>query len=180
MDYQATSNPTPPLKVPVYFIGVNYPPEVVNLMYLVRGSVYKVPTSGGVTEVGGVIMVNQNDVKELINKARYFDGKKLVEVLTTDATIAAAVKKAYDSGRSVPLEARLPRNDNSVIIAPSKDEIIATMSAEELRELAEIKEKEAVVDQEAVAAAKAKKDKIAAAKKAKTAEKAAKLVQQNF
>lgn len=124
-------------KVPVYFIGVDYPADIGTLSYNVRGKSYQVPRNKetGAPEIGGALMADPNDVNELISKARYFNGKVNVEVFTTDANLAASVTAAFKRGTKAPIEARLVGAGIDVVVAPSKDEIIQLMSDAELVEI---------------------------------------------
>ena len=130
----ADASVSPDQKVPVYFIGVDYPADIGTLNYTVRGKSYQVPRNAetGAPDIGAALMADPNDIQELISKARYFNGKVNVEVFTTDQTIAAAVKKAYAKGTKTPIEARLVGSGTDIIVAPSKEEILSMMSNDEL------------------------------------------------
>lgn len=125
----------PVSQVPVYFIGTEYPKEIGPIVYFVRGKTYHVPRSeDGGPEIGGTLMVDERSVKELIEKARYFNGKKMVEVLTTDSSLAASVTSSFNRGERVSISARLDQA-SGIVSAPSKEEILATLSEEELETL---------------------------------------------
>lgn len=127
----------PNQQVPVYFIGVDYPSDIGTLLYTVRGKSYQVPRDEqGAPEIGAALMADPNDINELISKARYFNGKVNVEVFTIDAKIASSVKKAYEHGKKTPIEARLVGTGTDVVIAPSKEEVLAMLSDEEVAALA--------------------------------------------
>lgn len=122
--------------VPVYFIGVDYPADIGTLLYTVRGKSYTVPRNeDGSPEIGAALMADPNDINELISKARYFNGKVNVEVFTTDASIAASVKKAFEKGKKTPIEARLVGAGTDVIIAPSKQEVLDMLTDDEIAAL---------------------------------------------
>lgn len=123
-------------KVAVYFIGTDYPPNIGELNYNVRGKTYRVARrQDGSPDVGAAIEADVNDVNELVSKARYFNGKVNVEVFTTDAKLAGDVKKAFDSGKRVPVEARMVGVGGDVVVAPSKEEILELLSDAEIEAL---------------------------------------------
>lgn len=124
-------------KVALYFIGVDYPADIGTLSYNVRGMNYQVPRDkSGAPDVGAAIQVRANDVTEMIEKSRYFNGKKQVEVFTVDADIAASVKTAFKQGKKTPIEARMDRTGSGdVVVAPTKEEIKAMLTDEEVAEL---------------------------------------------
>ncbi len=122
--------------VAVYFIGTDYPPNIGTLSYNVRGKTYIVPRrEDGSPDVGAALPTDENDVDELIKKARYFNGKVNVEVFTADATLAASVRKSFNGGKRVPIEAKLVGVGGDVVLAPSKAEILELLSDSELDEL---------------------------------------------
>ncbi len=124
-------------KVPVYFIGVEYPADIGSLSYSVRGKVYIVPRDAeGSPDVGAALMADPNDITELVNKARYFNGKKNVEVFTTDQNLAASVKAAFKKGNKLAIEARMGGVGGDIITAPSKEEIVALLTDQEIAALA--------------------------------------------
>ena len=120
--------------VPVYFIGVHYPPTK-NLFYTRHQRVYRPQMVGGKLVVGGVMQVDPADVREIIKKSQVFQRNKgFFETFTTDPAIAAAVRTKYEQGQIVNISSRLSLEQASALLSPeeNKKAVVEGMTVAEL------------------------------------------------
>jgi len=121
--------------IPMYFIGVHYPPTK-SLTYNVKGHIYQPQTKDGKIVVGGLMQVNEHDVKALKDKSLvYKRGEGFFETFTTDPNIAAAVRTRYENGVLVGVSARMTLAQANALLTPeeNKQAIIESLTTDELK-----------------------------------------------
>jgi hypothetical protein len=105
--------------IPVYFLG--YPGVDRQVITLVKDTPYGSPIKeDGSPDIGGMILVRNGDVAELINKNRFAVNGDPRVAYTLDATLAALVKDGGKAGEAKS--------------APTADEILSMLTPEQLEE----------------------------------------------